>query len=286
MQDPKINEVATMLGITRYTVNKYIQIGLLERVYGAIPERITLESVQRLQREIEANNTDASLPLPCIGKAFFNPIMIVDFRMGFYKYRSNPEWLLTNGRYGVTRDGAVFNLISGVQLADNPTSHEYRQVCLTGINGRHIFVLTHRLVAFTWCSNSRFVSIAHHINGNRSDNSCDNLIWLSNDEHNKAHQLLREANDSKNWQRYNNYIRQRRKANAWTQQQLDRGICWVPGPFNSDNCTDIYYVDFDTYQRMQIEKKTIDEIDNPFIYMQYENPSPKNQTDKSTINGG
>lgn len=61
----------------------------------------------------------------------------------------------------------------------------YLRVILTKNKIRKMFSV-HRLVAFAFISNSKNKSQVNHINGNRTDNSKENLEWNTNGE-NKEH---------------------------------------------------------------------------------------------------
>ena len=47
--------------------------------------------------------------------------------------------------------------------------------------------LLHRVIAHCWVENPDNFNHVHHKNGNKSDNSADNLCWMSGHEHAKLH---------------------------------------------------------------------------------------------------
>ena len=47
--------------------------------------------------------------------------------------------------------------------------------------------MTHVWVAFLFCPNPDIKPFVHHINGNRRDNRACNLMWCTQEEHNKLH---------------------------------------------------------------------------------------------------
>lgn len=52
---------------------------------------------------------------------------------------------------------------------------------------------THRLVAEAFIDNPKNKPEVHHINDNPWDNRADNLQWVTEDEHDEIHRMIREA---------------------------------------------------------------------------------------------
>ena len=124
-----------------------------------------------------------------------------------------------NGReYEVYRNGRVFakafsyvdNYGSGrtrqferKEAKPSLTKGGYWELNLGGKNGEKW--LLHRLVAFHWCENPNDFETVDHLNGNKNDNSMENLEWVSRKENIKrgfSNGLMRTGNikaDYFNW---------------------------------------------------------------------------------------
>jgi predicted XRE-type DNA-binding protein len=60
----------------------------------------------------------------------------------------------------------------------SPSKYRYLQLHLS-LDGKKIMAYVHRLVALTWIENPDNLREVDHINGNRYDNTVDNLRWVS-----------------------------------------------------------------------------------------------------------
>jgi hypothetical protein len=69
-------------------------------------------------------------------------------------------------------------------LQPSPITAGYLAVWLTNNNNRKLFTV-HRLVATAFCVKNNPDDVVNHINGNKKDNSPDNLEWISYSENNK-----------------------------------------------------------------------------------------------------
>lgn len=95
------------------------------------------------------------------------------------------------GLYDITEDGTVTNLLTGRVLAGSVNSYGYRVVSFTK-NGIRKDKKVHRLLAQTFLPNPNNYSDVNHIDGNKLNNSLDNLEWCSrqmNNDH--ARKILR-----------------------------------------------------------------------------------------------
>lgn len=79
----------------------------------------------------------------------------------------------------------------------------YLQVCLTK-NGKSKTFLVHRLVAKTFIENVCNKSQVNHIDGNKENNSVNNLEWCTSSENNK-HAFILGLNKSQNIRKVNQY---------------------------------------------------------------------------------
>lgn len=80
--------------------------------------------------------------------------------------------------YNVTKEGDVFNVKTGRKLKHSLNKNGYHCVCLT-INGKNMEFLIHRLVAIKYISNPNNLPQVNHIDGNKNNNSIDNLEWCT-----------------------------------------------------------------------------------------------------------
>ena len=79
----------------------------------------------------------------------------------------------------------------------------YLQVCLTK-NGKSKTFLVHRLVAKTFIENVYNKSQVNHIDGNKENNSVNNLEWCTSSENNK-HAFVLGLNKPRNIRKVNQY---------------------------------------------------------------------------------
>lgn len=82
------------------------------------------------------------------------------------------------GLYDITEDGIVTNLKTGNILDGSVNSYGYRVVSLHK-NGKRKICKVHRLLATTFIPNPNNYSDVNHIDGNKLNNSLDNLEWCS-----------------------------------------------------------------------------------------------------------
>jgi predicted XRE-type DNA-binding protein len=82
--------------------------------------------------------------------------------------------------YHVTRDGRIFNLANGLERKQRLT-RGYHYCALFGDNGRKD-LLVHRLVAKAYLEPVEGKLEVNHKDGNKSNNSVDNLEWCNRSE--------------------------------------------------------------------------------------------------------
>lgn len=97
------------------------------------------------------------------------------------------------GRYWIDEKGTIYsvcrNKIRIKAQIDNGNGYKYVDLC-----GKHFYI--HRLVAkyFVANDNPKVKTEVHHKDGNKNNNSIDNLEWLSPIEHRKKHNEMRQQN--------------------------------------------------------------------------------------------
>lgn len=87
---------------------------------------------------------------------------------------------LTMDDYEITRSGEVINKNTGRVLKGVPNNKGYLRVCIVG---KLRFI--HRLVAEKYVPNPLNKEQVNHIDGNKLNNSADNLEWVTNSENRK-----------------------------------------------------------------------------------------------------
>lgn len=88
---------------------------------------------------------------------------------------------------GVTRDGRVMNMISGKWLSICDNGHGYKQVFIC-VKNKHYMRYVHRLVAECYLPNPNKLPEVNHKNGDKANNSVDNLEWCTRSE-NQRHAI-------------------------------------------------------------------------------------------------
>lgn len=88
---------------------------------------------------------------------------------------------------GVTREGQVYNLISGKELSFCDNGHGYKQVFIM-VKGKRYVRYIHRLVAECYIPNPDGLPEVNHKDGNKANNHADNLEWCTS-SYNKYHAL-------------------------------------------------------------------------------------------------
>lgn len=101
-----------------------------------------------------------------------------------------------DGKYAIDRDGNVHEFYFYVHTCKGTKKHYcdrilkptlapngYLRVCLTkGINGNRKYVRVHRLLAEAFIPNPEHKPFINHKDGNRLNNSVDNLEWVTQKE--------------------------------------------------------------------------------------------------------
>ena len=83
--------------------------------------------------------------------------------------------------YGITEDGNVINLKTGKRLRPFVNSNGYVSAQFT-IKGKHFVRLIHRMIAEAFIPNPEAKPYVNHIDGNKLNNSIDNLEWCTAQE--------------------------------------------------------------------------------------------------------
>ena len=89
-------------------------------------------------------------------------------------------------RYQICSDGYILNRETGYVLYGNKKKSGYYEVILVDDNGGRHFFLVHRLIAAAFLGAPKDGEEVNHIHGDKSNNSVDNLEWVSHAD-NLAH---------------------------------------------------------------------------------------------------
>ena len=94
--------------------------------------------------------------------------------------------------YVISNKGNVYNVITGRRLKPfiNHNGYCALRLKVAHDSGKHFLV--HRLVALAFIPNPEYKPEVNHINGNKLDNSVENLEWVTAEEnknHARIHQL-------------------------------------------------------------------------------------------------
>jgi hypothetical protein len=95
--------------------------------------------------------------------------------------------ILNYPNYSATRDGRIFNHKIGKFMALSKMPEGYLRLNIKNDSGQKKF-LVHRLIALTFIPNPENKSQVNHIDSNKSNNSVENLEWITNKE-NREHSL-------------------------------------------------------------------------------------------------
>lgn len=87
----------------------------------------------------------------------------------------------TEGEYKISNHGKVMTAKTGRILAPAIDERGYERVCLFKMDRRRRYKV-HRLVAITFIPNPNNKEQVNHKDGNKRNNSVDNLEWVTNDE--------------------------------------------------------------------------------------------------------
>ncbi len=126
----------------------------------------------------------------------------------YKKYAHKPCFLVSN-------KGNIINASTLRKRKVCEVDHEYLQVNLYGFSRKGTQPLVHQLVALLWCPNYLNKKEIHHIDLNRKNNVFDNLLWVTEKEHDEIHNLLKSVNNDINNPEYRKRIKEIQEANSY-----------------------------------------------------------------------
>lgn len=100
--------------------------------------------------------------------------------MAFTQIKLNNEFI----NYEINNNGEIRNIETKKILKHKIKNNGYHEVCLY-INKQKKYCLIHRLVALTFIENNNNYSQVNHIDGNKDNNSINNLEWVDSHTNNQ-----------------------------------------------------------------------------------------------------
>lgn len=207
-----VRQAAALANRQQETIRRAVKNHKLDR-YGE-SNRIMLDKKQVLEW---AENK------PCVKRSdtqMWNMILDFDESLRLVEGLHNPNnavkpaRYMVSTKYAVSNKGNVYELSKGTKLKPTLNGCEYLQVSLCA-DSKRLDERVHILTAFCWCPNAKFKKEVHHINAVKTDNNKDNLIWVTTEEHVKAHKLLNAAKNSGDFSEYDTFIATIQSENQW-----------------------------------------------------------------------
>lgn len=89
----------------------------------------------------------------------------------------------TYDKFEISEDGQLRNVVTGTVYKQHINKEGYNQVCVSlgGRKQKKVFKI-HKAVAETYIQNNECKNTVNHIDGNKQNNSVDNLEWATNAE--------------------------------------------------------------------------------------------------------
>lgn len=209
-----IKEAASILGKSKVTVNNLIKKGVF-KVINDKPRKVSKKQVENYKQYLKTRKIHYS-PFGSIAldtdeylrnlESYHNPNSIYEP----LKYQSEIKYQISN-------KGRIFNMTHCHELSQSIATHGYLQVGIR-VKGKTECHRVHVLVAYVWCPNSRSKPFVHHIDNCRTNNNASNLVWVSLDEHQKAHKILDEAKKTGDYAQYYHYIGRIQNQNQWKRE--------------------------------------------------------------------
>lgn len=158
---------------------------------------------KKVVNHIDGDKTNAKISnLECISQsenvkhAIHNKLYIPNHGFGKNKNNNNDidEFLTLESKkipnypnYSATYDGRIFNHNTERFMALSKMPEGYLRLNIKNNSGQKKFLI-HRLIALTFIPNPKNKPQVNHIDSNKSNNSVDNLEWITNKE-NREHAL-------------------------------------------------------------------------------------------------
>lgn len=251
-----VNEAADILDCSTTTIHTKIKKGIFHSEKQGITKVYRQEI---LEYKADVEQQDRNIPFGDIILEFNESCKILD-TFNASNTIGNPMKYVTDTKYLVTNKGRIINCVTNNVLTQKLNTKGYYHVgvriCKTTVTA-----MVHKLVALMWCPNGKYKGEIHHINGVRTDNNADNLIWMTPKEHGEAHRLMNSGKKKE----YKKFISAIRKDNKWKEK-----IRVIPHLDYEQNENYFYYMYIsETAYNKYKDKKSWDEVPLSEIKAEY-----------------
>ena len=106
-----------------------------------------------------------------------NANIIKDEKWSLVKRYSKGKWLYIDS-YAVSTLGRMYSFKNNVLMSINCKTSKYQYFSMI-IDGKLLTTTLHRVVASTFLENTKEGLVIHHKDGNKMNNTADNLEWVS-----------------------------------------------------------------------------------------------------------
>jgi len=175
--------------------------------------------------------------------------------------------------YKINKKGDIYSILKHKQLKPYLNESGYYSYYLIDDEGKNGHIPTHRLIAFTFIDNPENKPHVNHKNGNKNDNSIENLEWCTNQE-NIIHSYQTKLRKTKEIIQYNSDMVELKRFSSSKEAERELSIDYrnihrsCKGSCNAGN----FIFRYNETENTNIEKKNIklEKItDEWFIIPQY-----------------
>lgn len=113
-------------------------------------------------------------------------------------------------RYYACPNGRVWSEAKQDYLIPNIEKRNGRPKLKLRVNGKEKSVKVHTIIGYCLVDNQRYLSILHHVDGSRTNNRPENLLYVTAKEHAELHRLMRT-----DYNRYLERVSEIEELNKW-----------------------------------------------------------------------
>lgn len=203
---------AEILDVPKRNIRDFRERGLIE---GELVTSVTkrkymydLDSIYRYKFIKEGNNPTWG-DIDFLWGEYFVPLLTFDTLSSFAPLYYPKRKIV------VTNYGNVWNFDNCRKVSTSFNKEDGYQLFRLMFRGIRKGLLVHRVVAMMFCDNGRKVDEVHHIDGDKTNNRADNLIWVTHDEHIKVlHPLWNKCKKSGDFTEYYAEIQKIKESNV------------------------------------------------------------------------
>lgn len=114
-------------------------------------------------------------------KLFLQIVLLYLKNFWNFIFTSSPKWVDIKGYegiYQISSNGGIYNVREFKNVSTFIKKDGYECVALTDAQGKVKQHRVHRLVALAFLPNPNNENVVRHIDGNKTNNSVTNLIWV------------------------------------------------------------------------------------------------------------